>query len=644
MRRATARGRADALLDALLAAFASWTLVYHACVTLRLGTTVALIAFLPVLAVAVTWSLRAGTPRERFVPRPEPRRDAPPLLHLAGAALALAGAVLFAYFKSDVAWTVPWALWIAAAGCGVAAVLWRRGAEAVVGDERFERAGTLAWVLVCAALALLILNPDDDDSYYLQLTGWIAETGVFPVRDVFFSDQVLPALYWPPAGSWDPLLGSLARLTGLSAPSVAYYVAGPAVAGLAVLALRRLLRSWAVPSTLLALSVAIGFLLCFAATNPMFGSFFVGRSWQGKTALLIVLVPVLLAQLHDYGRTPSATGLARLALLGVAAVGLSTTGIFLVPLIAFACMAALALQDRIAAALGLVAAAAYPVGAAVVTKLTGGRVPDIYVDADVVAGDLVHLTLYRGTVAAVAVAAILIAPALIPRRLAARMVAAIVLLVGVLYTPGVPLAIFHVTDLGRVLWRLMWAVPVAALVGTLAVRLVPDRFPPLLRLVPAVAIVAALALSGTPPWGDRAARGLVWPPVYKRFPDELASARAAVRAAGPGEIVWSTRKVEQTIGILEPRVRTVNARGFFTTALEDEPAALVPERKRLHNVITYGLDSAAGDDVPGDLRTLGVDVACPLEFQTRHIALLENAGWTRASSSPDVICLRAPSA
>ena len=78
----------------------------------------------------------------------------------------------------------------------------------------------------------------------------------------------------------------------------------------------------------------------------MFGSFFVGRAWQGKTVLLIVLVPVLLAQLHDYGRAPSRGGLVRLALLSIAAIGLSTTAIFLVPTIAFACMAALALQDR----------------------------------------------------------------------------------------------------------------------------------------------------------------------------------------------------------------------------------------------------------------------------------------------------------
>ncbi len=169
--------------------------------------------------------------------------------------------------------------------------------------ERFERVGTFGWMLVLAALALLIVNPDDDDSYYLQLTGWIADNGVFPVRDVFFSDQVLPALYWPPAGSFDPLLGSIARLTGLSAPSLAYFAVAPAVAALAVLSLRRLLRSWAVPMPFVALSVAIGFLLCDAATNPMFGSFFVGRAWQGKTVLLIVLVPVLLAQLHDYGRS-----------------------------------------------------------------------------------------------------------------------------------------------------------------------------------------------------------------------------------------------------------------------------------------------------------------------------------------------------
>ncbi|MEJ7892706.1 MAG: DUF6077 domain-containing protein [Solirubrobacteraceae bacterium] len=637
----TRRGLGDRALDFLLAGFAGWTLVYHACVVARLGTTVALIAWAPLLAAAAFWTLRAQRGDQAGAAPAEPGLALPGMrvVQAAGVVLAAVCAALFAYAQQT-RWLFVWALWIAAAACGLAAVLGRRSGDDGHRQRHgawLERLATAAWMLALAGIALTLLDPDDDDTYYLHLSQWIAANGSFPLRDVVFGNLELPSLYWPPVASYDALVGSVSGLTTVGPLSLAYYVIAPAGAAAAVLALRRMLRSWQVALPVVALSVGLMFLLATAQANETYGAFSIGRLWQGKSLLLAVFVPVLFALLHDFGSRPSRDGAARLAAAGIAGVGLSTTGVFLIPTIAFGCMAVVALRSWRAALAGFAATVAYPVGAAVVTKAMGGRVPDVYVDADVVAPDLVHLVLNPKHLAVLAMAALLVAPALIPRALAARMVAATVLLVGLLYAPGVPLAIFHATDLGRVLWRLMWAIPVAGLVGALAVGLVRAQWPPLARLVPAGALLAYMLAVGLLPWEAKAPRGLEFPPVLKRFPDEVAAARTALRAAAPGDLVYAPRKVSQTILVLSPDVYTVNPRGFFTTALEDEPAALVPERKRLH-FYTY---AGVGPDntVVADVDRLGVDVACMPRELDAILATLRDAGWQDTARGREVSCV-----
>ena len=640
-------GAGDRALDFALFAYAGWTLVYHVCVTARLGTGVALALWAPLLAAAGYAALRAREPPGSAAEEPRVL-PVPGAIRWVGIALGVTAAYLFAYQEAE--WPVVWGLWAASAACALALLLGRRG---VAVQERapgsaLERAVTAAWMAALAVLALLTLNPDDDDSYYVRLTAWIADEGVFPVRDIMFGDQVYPALYWPPAGSWDPLVGSVSRLLSVPVPDLVYFVVPPAAAALAVLALRRLLRSWAVPMPAVALSVALAFLLASNQLNQTYGAFFIGRIWQGKTLLLVVLVPLLLALLHDFARRPDRGGAARLLAAGITGVGLSTTAIFLIPVIAVGAMAPVLLRSWRTAVAGFAAAVAYPVGAAVVTRLTGGRVPDQYVDADVALPKLVHMVFGFNVFATIVVCTLVIAPALIPRSLAARMTASTVLLVALLYAPGVPLAIFHATDLGRVLWRLTWALPVAALVGVAAVTIARRHWPLPVRLLPAVAILAVLVAFGRPTWDDQSARGLQWPPVHKRFPEEISAARTALAVARPGDLIWAQRKVSQTIGLLSADVTTVNPRGFFITALADEPGLYADARKRLHILIQYGPEGLPGSDKEpieyasaiADLRALDVDLACPPRDDAQLLAALELAGWERVGGSPEVACLR----
>ena len=200
----------------------------------------------------------------------------------------------------------------------------------------------LAWTAALAALSLFLVNPNADDSEYVHLSSWVAAHGSFPVGDTLFSDQSLPAIFFPPLNSYEALVGAFARTTELQARDVVYFAVPPAAAALSVLALWRLLRGWRVRSPALALSLALGFLLMDAAGMRTFGSFWLARIWQGKVIFVAVLVPLLLALLLEHAERPSRRGVALLVAAGVAAVGLTTTAMFVVPVLAAGCLAAAA--------------------------------------------------------------------------------------------------------------------------------------------------------------------------------------------------------------------------------------------------------------------------------------------------------------
>jgi hypothetical protein len=91
------------------------------------------------------------------------------------------------------------------------------------------------------------------------------------------------------------------------------------------------------------------------------GRFFVIRLWQGKAVFVAVLVPILFVFLHEYAERPTRRLLLLLAASGVAGVGLTTTAIFVVPVIACGSLLGLAFRAPRRAAAGFAALVAYPV-------------------------------------------------------------------------------------------------------------------------------------------------------------------------------------------------------------------------------------------------------------------------------------------
>jgi hypothetical protein len=634
----------DRLLDVGVVALGVWTLAYHACLLLRLGVPWA-VAGAALAVVPACW-LTLG--RAQDVPEavPDPgrplrvRRNRRVALLAVNLAAAVVAAVGFA--TRGLPWIVVWLLWLVAAASALAFVVLRpRGnaqASADVTTPRWELVVVAAWAVGLAVLASLIVNPNSDDAYYMHFAAWIGAHGEFPLRDVLYSDQRFPALYYPPLNSYEALVGSVTRLTSVPAPTVSYLWVTPAATVAAVLAVWRLLREWRAPVPALALSVSLAFLLYDLEGQRNYGGFFVGRLWQGKAVFVCALVPVLFTLLHQYAERPSGRRLALLAWAGVAAIGLSTTAIFVVPVLAAGSLAPVALRRLGTAAAGLAAVAGYPIAMGAVTLATGGRTPDVYTTADVIPRKLAHFVLARDVPALIALIAILCGPMLIRRRLPAQMVAAPVLLVGCLLAPTVPLLIFDLTGLGRVLWRLLWAIPAAALVGLVATGAVEGRRANWARVPLAAAIVVAMVLGGqslwTAPSTSTVAGEFTTRPEWKLPPTGLSRAKAVLSVAEPGDVILAPAQLSWIVTAVSGDVTVVDPRHFYTRSLADIPAARLRDRILITRFLNRGAQEIPGAtrvariaELRRGLRSVGVDIVCLLRGGAADPRLVVEAGY-----------------
>ncbi len=623
----------DGLLAFCVLAFAVWTLAYHACLVLRLGSGWALAALAAGLVPCGVLAARheAGRMPAAGVAVCIPGARAAPAV--AAGALALAAAAVLA-FPSGWPWPLVWAPWPVAAVAVLAAGA--RGPLVTAGARPGAGAGAaLAWAAGVAVLALLLVKPNSDDAYYLRQAAWIGEHGRFPLGDTLHSHDVLPATFSPPLPSYEALLGTLAGAAGITAPALAHLVAAPLACALAVLALWRLLRAWQVRMVAPALSVALVFLL-FAvepAHHPgadvehMPGAFFVARAWQGKVILVAVLVPLLFALLHEHAARSPRGGLVLLAAAGVGAVGLSPTATFLVPVVALACLAPQAWRRPRRALAGLVTASAYPVAAMTAALLADGRQPARWRPQHLAPEVLVLPAVGSGLLAFVAVTAALAGPLLLAPRASRLGTAAAALAAALAFAPGVSQLLYELTGLGRPLWRLMWAIPLAALVGVLATQPAAAHRSAVVRLLPALAVGALVALAGTPVWHGRNTE-LAGRPALKRDRAQLAIASRVSDAAQAGDLVLAPAGLASTLLMLDGRLTAVAPRVFYTQALPAGPEAQREQRLLLWSFANAGLRPDLREDrIAGALSALGVDIACVRERALHSRRLLGRAGY-----------------
>lgn len=594
----------DAALDVGVVGFAGWTLVYQICVVARWGTSTAAIVFLALSGCAGWLLLRPGRRRSPSdTSDPQPGSEVSPAWHRPLLILAVTAAVIFGTVHSP--WVLVWSPWLLAALGGVA-VAPRRTATVSSVDDRYAWP-VLAMAAGTAVLARFILRPDSDDAHYVHLSTWIAQHGEFPLRDTLFSDQVYPALYWPPIDSWPAFTGTLSRITGISSPTVVYLIVPPAVAFLAVLALWRLLRAWRVQHAATAVLIALVFLLWNVQTDDdsyrSLANFFLGRIWQGKVVFLCVVVPLLYVYLQRHIERPSRRTTSLLIAGGIAAVGLSTSAMFVVPFLAVAAMLPVATRAPARAAGGAIACAGYPLAAAIVTLALDGHTPDAYVADQIQPERLGRLVLGIGVLASIGLLAALLSWRVIRAPVGRMMLAGATLCCAIAYTPGIGELVYDLTGVGRTQWRLVWILPFGALVGALVTTAASAIGRPVLRRGLVVAAAGALVLTGTPVWSS-ANRAELSLERWKLDPSASAAAEDIAAVGRPGEVVLVSGKYGVPLAIIDSSVKVVGLR-FYTDALTGEH---VTERARLIRFVQY--NGHPGPRVMKDLQVVGVDLVC----------------------------------
>ncbi|MEP9381284.1 DUF6077 domain-containing protein [Nocardioides cheoyonin] len=663
----------DRVYDAGVVIFAGWTVAYHVCLVARLGVPW---AWAIAAVCLVGWWLlhrrlydtsesRGAEPAERAAPPPArpttaaaddppvPARTCrTPLRRQWTVLLTVAAAVLTAFAMAFSApWWLVWPTWLLAAAAGaVTAWRWLRAAGrspvpayAETPAARWSPVVVLAWAVAMAAVSLWTLTPNPDDLFYINLSQWVASHGTFPIRDTVFSNLAYPIANWPPLASYDGLVGAVAGLLGVRAASVAYLLVPPVGSFLAVLALWRLLRAWRIRYPVTSLSVALVFML--VARDSWYGlpgDLFVTRMWQGKVLLLCLLVPWLLVHLARYADSPDRRRLVMLFTGGIAGVGLTTTAMFLVPVVAIAGAAPLARRSVRGAVLGCLACAAYPLGAIVTTKATGGYSADLFdtrrlyrFDAEWVG----HLVFASGPIAFVAVASLLAGCLLVPRMSARLTTALLAGAFGIVLVPGVIRFAYDVTGLGPTLWRISWGCSIAALVGVVLVRL-GSAVPGPRRVVLTGTIVvttAALVASGRPitSSADWAA-----PFHWQRGRWDRQMADRVLAEVRPGGVVLAPRDLAITIAIATTSVKTVAPRDYYMDYLRDDPTFHFHQRMTLWRFAS----SAAGwppyrdQEIRQALAKVPVTMACVLSYAPRRAQALLRLGMTPALQNDQYRC------
>ena len=628
-------------------AFAGWTLLYHLNLVLRLPTT-------PLLALWVLSMSAIGVGyiwvRGRSAEEPGAAQDAAAshgtdlarknrALAIAAIALGAAAGATAGLPRSSVPWAVPVTLGLT--GVVLTAVALLRGYERRETPSEARRDAGFAPAMLTglglAVLSLFTVNTDGDDAYFVSRSVWIGIRGELPFRDVIFTDQAVDHIAGEaPVASIEALLGALAHLFGVSGASITWYVFLPAVTFGAVWALWRLTRQWAPRRMTWCFLVAVVYLLWSGTSVVSLGSFHFIRMWQGKAVFVSLLVPLIYVYFTRWAERRDRGALILAVAAGVCAVGLTSTAVFLLPLMVVAVVVPMLATRQVRAGLAVFAAAGYPIAAGLVVVLSGDTAE--VTGAFRPAATAYALVLLTGVMGAVSGIALWVSPWLARRGVPALIVAGIAGMTTVLLVPGVLELIRELIPADPVLWRIPWIAPVPVLVGLFAAV----RFPgggQRLTAVPALVAAGTLVLSGQPLWSAENGTTLAAHPSWKANAKDLDLAMTILRANPDGGTILAPRPIMRYVPLLTASEHAVAPNAHY---LKNLP---VSGRVKDDRKLLSALASGSAGPLPTVARTeaalnrVNVTYACVWATRAERLSLLRRTGLRPERRIGELQCL-----
>lgn len=659
----------DSALDVALVAFALWTVIFHVALALDWRRDFTALVWLAILTLTVEVWLLFRSRRSRQGSRPGAdhrttnRRSPRAPAGLVGGAVGLsaATAVYAAVVEpTGAAWWPVWVGVVATTAVGVVVALRFRprlgvGTREEPREARWPTLTVVTLAFLMAALSVMTLRPEGDDVYVMNQALYVeAHDEPFPERDTIFADQVFRDTrpHDLPASAIEPLIGIAGRWLPFSTPTVAYLLLAPAISFLGVFAVWRLARTLRTSWPALATAGTLAFLFLDGAENPSFGNMSLTRSWQGKAIVVFLLLPLVWHYALAWARDGDRRAMIGLMAALVAGVGLSTTGLAVVPAAAALGLVAGVVVSRRPARLWTASTAfVYPLltwliarqaerpapivgqstaappsanGAAGATAPATATVPPPDAPAPApfeFSGDLQGLdadTLWyfvfghEVTSLLVSVIAMALTWVVLHDR-ASRLAVALgsFAVFALVYAPGAAARIDDATHVGAVLWRSVWIVPLPLMVGLLlaapaSLRSARDR---LAGAAASVGVLVALFATGTPVI-DGARVSNFGKPAWDVEPVTRAAAAKLTDLAEPGAIAAAPERVGWALSSTTIKVRPVNPRGFELVGSHAVAEFRSDDRRLLSEATERGLEPGEADRFGTALDALRVSIAC----------------------------------
>lgn len=443
--------------------------------------------------------------------------------------------------------------------------------------DQFERLVLHLSALACAVFALLSFRPRSDDTQYLHL----AVSAVDHPEQALLAVQTLhgpvsaslgPQTMFPPyrVHTFELLGGLVSYLTGIEATRVIHFGLATLLAWLTPFAVARLLKLLAPRYWVPALLVAVSFYFIEGSAGRGYANHALVRMFNGKSALLTLIAPLICAYGLRFAARPSPGRFALLALAQVAGVGLSSTGLWLVPTLGMVAVAAgsdgmRAFLKRLPWAL-LSSAYVIGMGLWVLSQMTVGNVDPGDIDATAEAAqagaaqasidprfaeiaEAVQIALGPERTAVALIAVALVAVAAAPTALALRLFAGLVLVVAVGFAnPWLASTVAQRVTGVLTYYRFFWLLPVPIMLGAIFASLWswltarlhsrPAAVTALAALVGFYALaVDRLVIS------DANQAKLIFPPPVKAWTHARLVAEEVCRTAPAGQHVLASKAV-----------------------------------------------------------------------------------------------------
>jgi len=650
----------ESVCDVVVVAFALWTICAHATVAIGGGLAILCLAYVPVLGVGLTlwFKFRAAPPSTTHVSEVSESSGSPSWgrrgwgLQSAGAGIGVAVALgLSRIPDSRFLW------WAAVLLLGIAAVMTlRTDAPLLEPADSFWSAEIWLWLLsvACVVLALVSHRPDADDAFYVNLAVAAADA---PGRALLSGDTLhgvfgMP-LYIPVyrVHSYELLNAAVSYLTGWPAIYVFHWLAAGFWALLVPLAYARLFRvltpRWWLGSVVVVLAV----LISVGETHRWYGNLAFVRMWQGKALLLSVFLPLIYSYGLRFMARPNPRDWILLCAAQIAAVGSSSTALWVAPSVALSALLCGVRVSREGLSTMMVGALAsiYVVGVAWLTKLSlagrfGGMFGGVRGAYDLRGGEAWSSMHYALVVAlgdsrllAFGVASVLASWAVaapgIARRFAVICPLAVILVVLNPYIAGWMSA----NVLGPSYWRAMWSLPVPTLmtlVLTSPLHLGRAVFPRKLAVVILLAGFAVLI----PRYGGLSQENgvsMTWPQLKVPQP-AYRWAETVNKSVPPGSKIAVPSEIEPWIGTFSHHSYPLVVRNYLRVGFigRHDSALRLQMRAFLDDP---GLVEADPGQFRADLDGFAITGVCltvsPRADMAR--AILRQAGFHRTSAADD---------